>query len=60
METILAVDLKKGKVVRAFAGFRSNYKPLKNTGLWESCAIKCQEATQNGVPCYGFNFYNTK
>ena len=31
METILAVDLKKGKVVRAFAGFRSNYKPLKNT-----------------------------
>ena len=29
METILAVDLKKGKVVRAFAGFRSNYKPLK-------------------------------
>ena len=31
METILAVDLKKGKVVRAFAGFRLNYKPLKNT-----------------------------
>ena len=31
METILAVDLKKGKVVRAFAGFRSNYKPLKST-----------------------------
>ena len=31
METILAVDLKKGKVVRAFAGLRSNYKPLKNT-----------------------------
>ncbi len=26
---ILAVDLKKGKVVRAFAGFRLNYKPLK-------------------------------
>ncbi len=31
METILAVDLKKGKVVRAFAGFRLNYKPLKST-----------------------------
>ena len=30
METILAVDLKKGKVVRAFAGFRLNYKPLKS------------------------------
>ena len=29
METILAVDLKKGKVVRAF-GFRLNYKPLKS------------------------------
>ena len=29
IETILAIDLKKGKVVRAFAGFRLNYKPLK-------------------------------
>ena len=29
METILAVDLMKGKVVRAFAGFRQNYKPIK-------------------------------
>mgnify|MGYP001195027205 FL=1 len=28
MKTILAVDLKKGKVVKAFAGFRLNYKPL--------------------------------
>ena len=28
METILAVDLMKGKVVRAF-GFRQNYKPIK-------------------------------
>ena len=31
METILAVDLKKGKVVRAFAGFRQNYKPIKSS-----------------------------
>ena len=30
METILAVDLMKGKVVRAFAGFRQNYKPIKS------------------------------
>ena len=29
IEIILAIDLKKGKVVRAFAGFRFNYKPLK-------------------------------
>ena len=29
IEIILAIDLKKGKVVRAFAGFRLNYKPLK-------------------------------
>ena len=26
---ILAIDLKKGRVVKAFAGFRLNYKPLK-------------------------------
>tara|TARA_B100000131_G_C17879983_1_gene517868 strand:+ start:44 stop:724 length:681 start_codon:yes stop_codon:yes gene_type:complete len=31
MEIILAVDLKKGKVVRAFAGFRQNYKPIKSS-----------------------------
>ena len=31
MEVILAVDLKKGKVVRAFAGYRHNYKPIKYT-----------------------------
>ena len=31
METILAVDLMKGKVVSAFAGIRENYKPIKNT-----------------------------
>ena len=29
IDIILAIDLKKGKVVRAFAGFRLNYKPLK-------------------------------
>ena len=29
IEIILAIDLKKGRVVRAFAGFRLNYKPLK-------------------------------
>ena len=29
IDIILAIDLKKGKVVRAFAGFRFNYKPLK-------------------------------
>ena len=29
IEVILAIDLKKGRVVRAFAGFRLNYKPLK-------------------------------
>tara|TARA_B100000029_G_scaffold285815_2_gene279611 strand:+ start:626 stop:1318 length:693 start_codon:yes stop_codon:yes gene_type:complete len=28
MEVILAIDLKKGLVVKAFAGFRLNYKPL--------------------------------
>ena len=28
MEIILAIDLKKGLVVKAFAGFRLNYKPL--------------------------------
>ena len=28
MEIILAIDLKKGFVVKAFAGFRLNYKPL--------------------------------
>jgi len=28
-EIILAIDLKKGRVVRAFAGFRLNYKPLR-------------------------------
>ena len=31
MEIILAVDLKKGKVVRAFAGLRQNYKPIKSS-----------------------------
>ena len=31
MEIILAIDLKKGKVVRAFAGFRQNYKPIKSS-----------------------------
>tara|TARA_B100001939_G_scaffold336644_1_gene340014 strand:- start:639 stop:1319 length:681 start_codon:yes stop_codon:yes gene_type:complete len=39
METILAVDLKKGKVVRAFAGFRSNYKPLKSTKYNLECPV---------------------
>ena len=29
IEVILAIDLKKGRVVKAFAGFRLNYKPLK-------------------------------
>ena len=29
MQVILAVDIKQGKVVKAFAGFRLNYKPLK-------------------------------
>ena len=29
IDIILAIDLKKGRVVRAFAGFRLNYKPLK-------------------------------
>ena len=29
IEIILAIDLKKGRVVKAFAGFRLNYKPLK-------------------------------
>ena len=29
IDIILAIDLKKGKVVRAFAGFRFNYKPLR-------------------------------
>ena len=28
MNIILAVDIMEGKVVKAFAGFRSNYKPL--------------------------------
>ncbi len=28
MKHILAIDLKNGKVVKAFAGFRLNYKPL--------------------------------
>ena len=28
IEIILAIDLKKSRVVRAFAGFRLNYKPL--------------------------------
>jgi uncharacterized protein related to proFAR isomerase len=28
MEVILAVDIKKGRVVKAFAGLRINYKPL--------------------------------
>lgn len=28
MDIILAVDLKHGKIVKAFAGLRSNYKPL--------------------------------
>ena len=29
IEIILAIDLKKGSVVKAFAGFRLNYNPLK-------------------------------
>ena len=33
IEIILAIDLKKGKVVKAFAGFRLNYKPLKIRNL---------------------------
>ena len=28
MKAILAIDLKNGKVVKAFAGLRLNYKPL--------------------------------
>ena len=28
MKVILAIDLKNGKVVKAFAGLRLNYKPL--------------------------------
>ena len=28
MEVVLAVDIKKGRVVKAFAGLRINYKPL--------------------------------
>ena len=28
MDIISAIDLRHGKVVKAFAGFRINYKPL--------------------------------
>ena len=28
MDIISAIDLKHGKIVKAFAGFRINYKPL--------------------------------
>ena len=40
METILAVDIKKGKAVKAFAGFRLNYKPLMVNSLDYSDPIK--------------------
>ena len=41
MKTILAVDLKKGKVVKAFAGFRLNYKPLiiNNIDFSDPCKL---------------------
>mgnify|MGYP001164004551 FL=1 len=31
MEVILAIDLKEGVMVKAFAGFRLNYKPFKSS-----------------------------
>ena len=40
MEIILAIDLKKGLVVKAFAGFRLNYKPLMVNSLDYSDPIK--------------------
>ena len=40
MDTILAIDIKKGKVVKAFAGFRMNYKPLKINSVDFSDPIK--------------------
>ena len=45
IETILAIDLKKGKVVRAFAGFRLNYKPLKIGNLDLSAPITLIQKT---------------
>ena len=40
MQTILAIDIQKGKVVKAFAGFRMNYKPLKINSIDFSDPIK--------------------
>ncbi len=40
MEIILAIDLKKGLVVKAFAGFRLNYKPLVVNSVNYSDPIK--------------------
>ena len=31
MEVILAIDLKAGIMVKAYAGFRLNYKPFKSS-----------------------------
>ena len=55
IEIILAIDLKKGKVVKAFAGFRLNYKPLKIRNLDLSDPITLIKKTLER-----FNIYTNK
>ena len=61
IEIILAIDLKKGKVVRAFAGFRLNYKPLKiitnsrnlkRLALAQFCSYRVETQTESCALTY--------
>ena len=47
MQIILAVDIIDGKVVKAYAGLRINYKVLKINGVDYSDPIKLINISQN-------------
>ena len=49
MQIILAVDIKGGKVVKAFAGLRYNYKPLYINNEDFSDPIKLIEITKKKI-----------